>query len=162
LGIIFLKTRNRPKGYRYEKKTKYYSRLQSLVATDYSLSDSWAFAAQVTFISNHGDALRALKCDGMTLRSENNSLLVGGVVSEAVLHEISKVAELLSEIASVCDQHAGGVVQINSALAETDGVTPQNAASAKAGASAPEALDSQALQLATMVDEMLSMVGGTG
>ena len=94
--------------------------------------------------------------DGCQLVSKTNKDF------EEVIQSIGKIGELLSEIASACDQQARGVDQINTAVTEMDGVTQQNAASAEEGASASEELRSQALQLEVVVDEMLAMVGGKG
>jgi methyl-accepting chemotaxis protein len=64
---------------------------------------------------------------------------------------ISKVADLISEIATTAKAQAGGIDQVAGAIGEMDRVTQQNAASAEQSSSAASELNGQAEELAVMV-----------
>jgi methyl-accepting chemotaxis protein len=64
---------------------------------------------------------------------------------------ISKVADLISEIATTARAQAGGIDQVAGAIGEMDKVTQQNAASAEQSSSAASELNGQAEELAAMV-----------
>ncbi len=57
---------------------------------------------------------------------------------------ITKVTDLVGEIASASDEQAQGIDQVNDALSQIDGVTQSNASNAEESASASEQLSSQA------------------
>jgi methyl-accepting chemotaxis protein len=83
----------------------------------------------------------------------------GVVINEEVLKnlnkihsEVTKVSEVVAEIAAASDQQNQGVDQINTAIEQMNQVTQQTAANAEESASASEELSGQA-------NEMNSMVG---
>jgi methyl-accepting chemotaxis protein len=73
----------------------------------------------------------------------------------------NKVGQLVNEIASSSREQAKGIEQINLAVTEMDKVTQQNAANAEESASASEEMNAQAQQMKSMVDELVTMVGGS-
>ncbi len=73
------------------------------------------------------------------------------------------VAHLISEITVATNEQAQGVDQVNTAVAQMDKVTQNNAASAEESASAAEELSAQAKQLDSMVEDLIALVeGGKG
>ncbi|MDR1534090.1 MAG: methyl-accepting chemotaxis protein [Planctomycetota bacterium] len=74
----------------------------------------------------------------------------------------NKVGELIKEITSATNEQAQGVDQVNTAVAQMDKVTQQNAASAEESASASEELSRQADMLKQMIEELVIIVSGAG
>ena len=73
------------------------------------------------------------------------------------------VARLINEIAAATSEQAQGVDQVNTAVAQMDKVTQQNAASAEESASASEELTAQSTTMEGMVDSLVALVrGGPG
>ena len=70
------------------------------------------------------------------------------------------VARLISEITSATNEQAQGVDQVNTAVAQMDKVTQQNAANAEESASASVELSAQADQLSNMVSDLIALVDG--
>ncbi len=64
---------------------------------------------------------------------------------------ISKVSDIVSEIAAAAKEQSSGIDQVNQAVGEMDKVTQQNAASAEESSSAASELNGQAEELAAMV-----------
>jgi methyl-accepting chemotaxis protein len=75
---------------------------------------------------------------------------------------ITKVKELVTEIAAASHEQAQGVEQINKAVAEMDKVVQQNAANAEESASASEELSAQSQQMQAMIEELTAVVGKGG
>ncbi|MDR1534736.1 MAG: methyl-accepting chemotaxis protein [Planctomycetota bacterium] len=70
------------------------------------------------------------------------------------------VSRLISEITSATNEQAQGVDQVNTAVAQMDKVTQNNAATAEESASAAEELSAQASALNEMVDSLVVLVDG--
>ncbi len=70
------------------------------------------------------------------------------------------VAQLINEITSATNEQAQGVDQVNTAVAQMDKVTQNNAATAEEAASAAEELSAQASALNTMVEDLVGLVEG--
>ncbi len=68
-----------------------------------------------------------------------------------IIGGISKVADLVGEIASSSNEQVTGIDQTNQALSQIDSVTQNNAANAEESASASEELTSQAAYLSEML-----------
>jgi len=83
-----------------------------------------------------------------------------GKALQAIVGDVSKVAELLNGISRASDEQAQGVDQVNTAVSQMDKVTQQNAAGAEESASAAEELSAQAVTVKNMVDELSVLVGG--
>ncbi len=72
------------------------------------------------------------------------------------------VGRLIAEITSATNEQAQGVDQVNTAVAQMDKVTQQNAATAEESASSAEELSAQATNLNDMVQELVILVEGKG
>ncbi len=70
------------------------------------------------------------------------------------------IARLIAEITAATGEQAQGVDQINTAVAQLDKVTQQNAASSEESASAAEELTGQAETLDSMVGELVDIMEG--
>jgi methyl-accepting chemotaxis protein len=81
---------------------------------------------------------------------EATSKHVAGKLGEIVAG-VSKVTDIVAEIAASSKEQAAGIEQVNKAVAEMDKVTQQNAASSEESSSAAEELSSQPEELAAMV-----------
>jgi methyl-accepting chemotaxis protein len=84
-----------------------------------------------------------------------------GKALQAIVNDVTKVADLLNGISNAVQEQAQGVEQINTAVAQMDKVTQQNAAGAEECASAAEQLSAQAQTVKSMVDELMALVGGS-
>jgi methyl-accepting chemotaxis protein len=85
------------------------------------------------------------------------------ITNEAFLEVVistQKVDDLLSEIAAASKEQAQGIEQVNIAVTEMDKITQQNAANAEHSASASEALNAQAEQLRSIVNNLVRLVEG--
>ncbi len=91
---------------------------------------------------------------GTALVSRTNDAFTGVAAS------VTKVGELVGEIAAASTEQAQGVEQLNKAVAEMDKVTQQNAANAEETASASEVLKSQADEMRFVLKQLIAMVDG--
>jgi methyl-accepting chemotaxis protein len=82
-------------------------------------------------------------------------------VLEEIVSGIGKTSDLVGEIAAASQEQAQGIDQVNTAMAQMDKVTQQNAANAEEAASASEELSAQAEQMNGVVDELAKLVGGS-
>ena len=83
-----------------------------------------------------------------------------GKVLDEIVGSIGKTTDLVSEIAAASAEQAQGIDQVNTAVAQMDKVTQQNAANAEESASASEELSSQAESMNDIVAELVALVGG--
>ncbi|MEN6386441.1 MAG: methyl-accepting chemotaxis protein [Phycisphaerales bacterium] len=84
-----------------------------------------------------------------------------GKVLEEIVQSIGKTTDLVGEIAAASSEQAQGIDQVNTAVAQMDKVTQQNAANAEESASASEELSAQAEQMNNIVQELVNLVGGS-
>jgi methyl-accepting chemotaxis protein len=84
-----------------------------------------------------------------------------GKVLEEIVQGIGKTTDLVGEIAAASSEQAQGIDQVNTAVAQMDKVTQQNAANAEESASASEELSAQAEQMNQIVQELVNLVGGS-
>jgi methyl-accepting chemotaxis protein len=70
---------------------------------------------------------------------------------DAIAVSAKKVNDLIAEIAAASQEQSQGIDQVNTAVAQMDQVTQQNAANSEESASAAEELSSQAEELQSMV-----------
>ena len=68
-----------------------------------------------------------------------------------IVADVSKVTDLVAEIAAASNEQAQGIGQVSQGVAQIDQVTQQNTANAEEGAAASEELHSQAGQLRQML-----------
>jgi methyl-accepting chemotaxis protein len=81
------------------------------------------------------------------LSSADRGVALNAQVSDSfreINAHVSRVSEVMADIAAATDQQSQGVAQINSAIEQLNHVTQQVAANAEESASAAEELDSQA------------------
>jgi methyl-accepting chemotaxis protein len=83
-----------------------------------------------------------------------------GKVLDDIVQSVGKTTDLISEIAAASQEQAQGIDQVNTAVAQMDKVTQQNAANAEESASASEQLSSQAESMNDIVGELIALVGG--
>ncbi|MDX5626479.1 MULTISPECIES: methyl-accepting chemotaxis protein [unclassified Brenneria] len=74
-----------------------------------------------------------------------------GEAMESIITAITRVNDLMGEIASASDEQSRGISQIGQAVTEMDGVTQQNAALVQESAAAAASLEDQARQLTAAV-----------
>ncbi len=84
-----------------------------------------------------------------------------GKVLEEIVQSIGKTTDLVGEIAAASSEQAQGIDQVNTAVAQMDKVTQQNAANAEESASASEELSAQAEQMNQIVQDLVNLVGGS-
>jgi methyl-accepting chemotaxis protein len=77
-----------------------------------------------------------------------------------VAENASKVEGLVAELSEASKEQAQGIGQINDAVAEMDKVVQQNAANAEESASAGEEMNAQAVQMKSMVDDLVVLIRG--
>ena len=85
-----------------------------------------------------------------------------GKILDEIVQSIGKTTDLVSEIAAASSEQAQGIDQVNTAVAQMDKVTQQNAANAEESASASEELSSQAESMNDVVAQLVTLVGGAG
>jgi methyl-accepting chemotaxis protein len=84
-----------------------------------------------------------------------------GKVLDEIVQSIGKTTDLVSEIAAASSEQAQGIDQVNTAMAQMDKVTQQNAANAEESASASEELSAQAESMQDVVNDLAALIGGS-
>lgn len=79
-----------------------------------------------------------------------------------IIKNIENVNVLSREVSAASQEQAKGVEQISGTLVQIEGVIQENAATAEESASASEELNSQAISLKDIVDQLVVLVNGTG
>ena len=74
-----------------------------------------------------------------------------GATMQEIVQGISRVTDIMSEIASASAEQTLGIEQVNAAITQMDDVTQQNAALVEEAAAAANSLEDQAAQLARLV-----------
>ena len=105
---------------------------------------------------------QARTVEGSVNRAKEGTVVAdtAGKALQAIVTDVTKVADLLNGISRASDEQAQGVEQINTAVTQMDQVTQQNAAVAEESAAAAEELSAQSLTVKEMVDTLLALVGG--
>ncbi len=85
------------------------------------------------------------------VESGNALVSVAGTTMDEVASAIKHVVELMGEITSASDEQSSGILQVNTAVAQMDEVTQQNAALVEQAAAAGESLQQRARDLAVAV-----------
>ena len=91
-----------------------------------------------------------------SVKNAEGGVKIAGEVSKSfgsITGSIKKVNDLIAEIAAASQEQSQGIDQVNTAVAEMDKVTQQNAANSEESASASEELSSQAEELQGMVGQ---------
>ncbi|WP_337261617.1 MULTISPECIES: methyl-accepting chemotaxis protein [unclassified Serratia (in: enterobacteria)] len=86
-------------------------------------------------------------------RVKQGSMLVesSGTTMQDIVHSVTRVTDIMGEIASASDEQSRGIEQVSQAVTQMDQVTQQNAALVEEAASAAVALEDQAITLADAV-----------
>ena len=85
-----------------------------------------------------------------------------GAFLEKIAGNVTKMTQLISEVAAATGEQSQGIEQINIAVSHLDTVTQSNAASSEEAASASEELSAQADELSHMVQTLVDIVRGAG
>ncbi len=95
--------------------------------------------------------------EGSVEKTSNGSTIAHQTAAalDEIVNGISKVSDLVGEIAAASNEQAQGVNQINQGVSQIDQVTQQNTASAEESAAAAEELSGQALQLQEMLKKFV-------
>lgn len=96
------------------------------------------------------------------VRDGSDLVARAGEAFSNVADRSSKIAGIVAEISVASHEHAKGIQQVNSAVAELDKITQQNAAGAEESASAAEEMSAQAETMKQMIDGLVAMVGKDG
>jgi methyl-accepting chemotaxis protein len=101
--------------------------------------------------------------DGTVRKVQDGAALVARTNADfnKVAESAGKVAGLIDEISAVSVEQAQGIGQVNTAVAEMNKVTQQNAAHAEESAAASEQLSEQADQVMAVVAELDVLVAGS-
>jgi hypothetical protein len=100
--------------------------------------------------------------EGSVAKAENGVAItkeVAGILDKIVSNSGS-ISGLISEIANSGDDSSEGMQQINGAIVRMHGISQSGATSSGASAVASEKLNTQARELDTLVNRLLSIVGG--
>jgi uncharacterized phage infection (PIP) family protein YhgE len=98
-----------------------------------------------------------------SVKNSKNGVTISEEVRKAldeIVGGITKTTDLVGEIAAASQEQAQGIDQVNTAVAQMDKVTQQNAANAEESASASEELSAQAEQMQGIVGELVQLVEG--
>jgi len=95
-------------------------------------------------------------------RVESGSRLVqdAGRTMGEIVHSVKRVQDIIGEITAATAEQAGGIAQVNSAVAELDQMTQQNSALVEESAAASESLHEQAQNLAQVIATFKLTGGG--
>ncbi len=102
--------------------------------------------------------------EGTVVRVKNGSDIASRLTTsfKEIEEGSTNVSRLITQIASATNEQAQGVDQVNTAVAQMDKVTQQNAANAEESASASEQLSAQAQALNGIVGDLMDIVQGVG
>jgi methyl-accepting chemotaxis protein len=98
-----------------------------------------------------------------SVKNANHGVDIAGEVGKVlagIVESIGKTTDLVTEIAAASQEQAQGIDQVNTAIAQMDQVTQQNAANAEETASASEELSAQAEVMNDVVNQLVTIVGG--
>ena len=96
--------------------------------------------------------IKALITDSVEKVGSGSALVnEAGATMNEIVTSVRRVTDIISEISSAGREQEIGIEQINTAVAEMDNVTQQNAALVEQAAAASQAMQEQAVKLAEMV-----------
>jgi methyl-accepting chemotaxis protein len=104
----------------------------------------------------------AVKIEGAIAKSGQGVEISGkvAVALNEIVTKVRQVDELVTAVAGASREQAQGITQVNSAVAQMDKVTQDNAATAEESAAAAEELFAQAKSMKQAVDELIQLVDG--
>lgn len=91
--------------------------------------------------------------EGSVSKTENGTSIAGNAASalDQIVLEITRVTDLISDIAVSSQEQAQGIIEINQGLAQIDSVTQQNTTSSEENAAVAEELSGQASSLQDLI-----------
>jgi methyl-accepting chemotaxis protein len=98
-------------------------------------------------------------------KNSDNGVAVSNEVGntlQQIVGSVKKLQQLNGEVSAASQEQSKGIDQVNIAISQMDKVTQSNAANAEESASASEELSAQAQELQGLVEQLKTMVGGTG
>jgi methyl-accepting chemotaxis protein-2 (aspartate sensor receptor) len=114
--------------------------------------------------ANAAKEIKALIEDSVS-RVDTGSVLVesAGETMNDIVNAVTRVTDIMGEIASASDEQSRGIDQVALAVSEMDRVTQQNAALVQESAAAAAALEDQAsrLKMAVSAFRLASLAGNT-
>ena len=101
--------------------------------------------------------------EGSVKRADAGVEIAGEVAGslDEITTSARKVDELVAEIAAASDEQSKGIDQVTGAVTQLDKVTQRNAANAEESAAASEELSAQAEEMNNMVQDLVTLVGGS-
>jgi methyl-accepting chemotaxis protein len=99
-----------------------------------------------------------------SVKNSKNGVDIAGEVAkvlEEIVQSVGKTSDLVGEIAAASQEQSQGIDQVNTAMAQMDKVTQQNASNAEESASASEELSAQAESMNDVVAELVKLVGSS-
>ncbi len=85
-----------------------------------------------------------------------------GLAMNEIVSSVTRVADIMSEIAAASQEQSTGIEQVNQAVGQMDEITQQNAALVEEAAAASETLQTQAQKLSELVGAFRLVQGGQG
>ena len=117
-----------------------------------NLAQRSAEAARSTSQLIEGSSEKAER--GVTVAEDTSKAL------DEITESAKKVSELVAEISAASNEQAQGIEQLVIAMGQVDSATQTNAANAEESAAASEELSGQAEMMRSMVNDLVSIVGG--
>lgn len=92
--------------------------------------------------------------EGSVQKTKNGTTIADNTAESLaeIVGAVTKVTDLIGEIATASNEQADGITQVNVGLSQIDQVTQQNTASAEEGAAAAEELSSQSAHLKSLME----------
>ena len=106
--------------------------------------------------------IRALITDSVSkVESGGHLVAQAGATMQEIVQGITRVTDIMSEIASASVEQSQGIEQVNAAITQMDDATQQNAALVEEAAAAASSLETQAASLAELVSTFKVSNGGS-
>ena len=110
--------------------------------------------------ANAAKEIKALISDSVG-KVESGSKLVdsAGKTMDEIVQSVKRVTDIMAEISAASREQSGGIEQVNTAVAQMDRITQQNAALVEEAAAAAKSMEEQTDQLSDMVS-VFKLTGG--
>jgi len=97
-----------------------------------------------------------------TIQLGTTEVEAAGTTMSEVTHAVSRVTDIMGEIAAASEEQSRGIEQVNQAMVQMDRVTQQNAALVEESVAAAQSLDDQGKQLGDLVATFRLATGSAG
>ncbi len=91
---------------------------------------------------------------GVSVAQRVNSSLI------EINDQAQKVSDLLDEVSTASQEQAQGISQINNAISQMEQIVQNNATTAEQGANAADSMSAQAVNMKTIINELIIMING--